>query len=126
MPYADPERQKRAQREWVAKRRRAFFDDKHCEACGTVADLELHHRDPNRKVSHSIWSWAEARRLVEIAKCRVLCGGCHSRFHSEARRVEAELRNPCGTYAAYKRGCKCESCRAANREYQREYAGRAA
>lgn len=119
MPYADREKQKAYQRRWVAARRAEFFADKACLWCGSTVLLELHHADPNKKVSHSIWSWGENRRLNEIEKCIVLCAECHDRAHSQARRVEAELRNGCGTYQAYKRGCRCDGCRAANRDYQR-------
>jgi hypothetical protein len=120
MPLATPEAQREYQRQWVARRRAAFFGDKCCEWCRSTERLELHHRDPSKKESHAIWSWSRARRLAEIAKCIVLCRSCHQRAHGEARRVEAELRNPCGTYAAYKRGCHCVSCRAANTEYERD------
>lgn len=122
MPYADPEQRREYQRKWVASRRAEFLADKTCEWCGSNDQLELHHRDPNKKVHHAIWSWTPSRRAAEIAKCVLLCRGCHQRAHSEARRVEAELRNPCGTFAAYKRGCRCASCRRANAEYQREAA----
>lgn len=114
------------QRRWVATRRAAFFKGKRCEWCGATSALELHHRDPNRKLHHAIWSWGEARRNAEVAKCVVLCDECHAKAHAEARRVEAELRNPCGTWQAYKRGCRCGACRAANAEYQRSLKGRAA
>jgi hypothetical protein len=124
VPFKDPEKQKAYQREWCRKRRRAFFDSQSCEWCGTIADLELHHRDPSQKVHHAIWSWAEGRRMAEISKCMVLCGTCHDRAHAEARRIEAELRNPCGTWQAYKRGCRCSACRNGNAEYLRELAAR--
>ena len=116
MGYKNPELQRAYQRAWVARRRAAFFKGKSCEWCEATEQLELHHRDPSRKENHAIWSWGEARRLTEIAKCIVLCRDCHKRAHSEARRIEAELRNPCGTLPAYKRGCRCDACRAANRE----------
>lgn len=119
MPYRDRAAQRDYQRRWIAARRAEFFAGKTCLWCGDTDSLELHHADPAKKVSHSIWSWGEHRRRAEIQKCVVLCQGCHQRAHSEARRIEAELRNPCGTYAAYKRGCRCDSCRAANRDYQR-------
>jgi hypothetical protein len=119
MPYADRDQQRKAQREWIARRRAEFFADKVCEWCGSALALELHHRDPSKKESHSIWSWSAIRRAAEIAKCLVLCEDCHKRAHAEARRVEAELRNPHGTYLRYKMGCHCAACRAANRDYQR-------
>lgn len=34
-------------------------------------------------------------------------------------------RGKCGTAAEYQRGCRCEPCRAANREYNRQYRHRA-
>ena len=120
MPYKDKAAQREYQRRWVAERRAEFFAGKSCAWCGSSDRLELHHANPNKKVHHAIWSWGENRRLNEIGKCIVLCRSCHERGHAEARRVEAELRNPCGTFASYKRGCRCDSCRAANAQYQRE------
>lgn len=126
MPYSDAASQRDYQRRWVARRRAVFFRGKTCEWCGSSDRLELHHRDPARKLHHAIWSWGEARRAAEIAKCVVVCRSCHQRAHAEARRVEAELRNPCGTWQAYKRGCRCDRCRVANRDYLRELARRRA
>lgn len=121
MPYADAQAQRDYQRQWVAKRRALFFSEKECEWCGERDDLELHHLDVTKKENHKIWSWGEARRLTEIAKCIVLCRACHQRAHSEARRVEAELRNPHGTRNRYDLGCKCPDCREAKWEYNRAH-----
>lgn len=126
MPYADPEAQRDYQRRWVAERRALFFSEKACEWCGSPDELELHHRDVTRKENHRIWSWGEARRLAEIAKCIVLCATCHRRAHSEARRVEAELRHVHGTRQRYELGCRCGDCREAKRTYNREHAKAAA
>jgi hypothetical protein len=125
MPYRDRQAQREYQRRWCAERRAEFFADKTCAWCGTAERLELHHADPGKKVSHAIWSWGRERRLNEIAKCVVICRGCHERAHSEARRVEAELRHPCGTVQSYKRGCRCDLCRRGNRDYQRARKARA-
>lgn len=119
MPYRDRAAQREYQRRWCAERRAEFFGDKSCAWCGSTDALELHHADPNKKVSHAIWSWGRERRLNEIAKCVVICRACHQRAHAEARRVEAELRHPCGTRQAYQRGCRCDGCRAAQRDYHR-------
>ena len=119
MPYQDKAAQREYQRRWVAQRRAEFLADKACAWCGSIDSLELHHADPNKKVSHAIWSWGRERRLNEIAKCVVICRSCHERAHAEARRVEAELRYPCGTVQSYKRGCRCDACRKGNRDYQR-------
>lgn len=126
MPYKDPEKQRAYQRDHVRRRRAEFFAGKTCAWCSATDDLELHHRDPSQKEAHSIWTWAEPRRLAEIAKCIVLCGSCHKRAHSEARRVEAELRSPHGTVRRYWLDCRCEPCREAHRAYNREHPAKVA
>lgn len=120
MPYKDPDRQREYARRWVARRRSTFFFEKECEWCHAREDLELHHRDPNKKENNAIWSWGDKRRFAEIAKCIILCRSCHQKAHSQARRVEAELRNPHGTFNRYKLGCHCQPCRDANAERQRQ------
>jgi hypothetical protein len=100
-----PEAKRAYQREWLRKRRDAWFKDKTCAACGSADDLHLHHRDPAQKVQHRVWSWREDRRLAELAKCDVLCGPCHRAHH---QRLDSF---PCGTEAAYKKGCRCPLCR---------------
>lgn len=119
MPFKDRAAHREYQRRWVAERRAEYFADKDCAWCGSTDRLELHHADPNKKVHHAIWSWGRERRLNEIAKCVVICRACHERAHAEARLIEAELRHPCGTVQAYKRGCRCDECRKGNRDYQR-------
>lgn len=93
-------------REWVARRRREYFKDKTCLLCGSIDDLEIHHRDPSNKVSNSIWSWRIDRRDVELLKCDILCGDCH--------KVETKkyLSRPMvhGTWTVWKRGCRCGQC----------------
>jgi hypothetical protein len=78
MPIKDLEARRRYSREWVARRRSAFFEDKVCVQCGSTEELQLDHKDPRQKISHNIWSWTEVRRLAEIAKCQVLCKCCHA------------------------------------------------
>lgn len=120
MPLAG-EAKREYQRQWIADRRAAFFNGKTCSWCPSTERLELHHLDTSRKEAHAIWSWSEARRLAEIAKCIVLCRPCHERAHAEARRIEAELRQPHGTRNRYGMGCRCDSCRLAQRDYNREH-----
>ena len=85
MPYANPEAQREYQRAWMAKRRREFLEGKSCAFCGSSDDLELHHFDPGAKTSHRLWSWSEEKRKAEIAKCMIVCRGCHTRHHAEQR-----------------------------------------
>lgn len=73
------------QRKWIAKRRADFMEDKSCEHCGATENLELDHIDQTTKISHSIWSWSEPRRLAEIAKCQILCNDCHKIKTKESR-----------------------------------------
>lgn len=115
MPFKDRARQRAYQREWWARRRAEFFRDKACALCGATDDLVLHHRDPAQKVSHRIWSWARERLQAELAKCDVLCDDCHREHHA------VETRLPCGTARAYRRGCRCANCRAAQTARARDY-----
>ena len=124
MPLPTKEAQREYQRQWLARRRQEFFEDKACEWCDATEGLELHHRDPARKEHHAIWSWSETRRLAEIAKCVVLCGPCHRKAHAQVRRLEAELRNPHGTRNRYGLGCRCSACRVAQSEYNRAHPAR--
>lgn len=109
------------QRKWMARRRKEFFDDKSCIECGATENLELDHIDPSEKISHKIWSWAESKRLSEIAKCQVLCGECHKKKTKEWYR---QNRKHGRTMYAY--GCKCEICVEAQRLHNAQrYASKA-
>lgn len=92
MPIKDPIARRKYAREWVARRRAAFFADKVCIDCGSDEDLELDHRDPAEKEHHAIWSWSQARRDVEAAKCDVRCSSCHSERHAKERRYPCAAR----------------------------------
>ena len=115
MPFKSKEQHREFQRTWVARRRREWFAGKRCESCGSGESLELDHIDPAKKVSHKIWSWSASRRTAELAKCRPLCAACHK------ARSDAQLRKPLvhGTTTYYRRGCRCEVCRAAQAEYRK-------
>lgn len=117
MPIKDLEARRAYAREWAMERRREQMEGRSCEWCGSTEDLEFHHRDPSQKVAHKFRTWSRERAAVEIAKCIVLCSDCHHRGHAEARRVEAELRNPHGTERRYRLGCKCAPCRSAHSEH---------
>lgn len=106
MPYKNKEEQKKYQREWVAKRRKEFFDRQVCK-CGSKESLELHHKDPSQKVTNSIWSWSKAKREGELSKCEVLCRPCHL---EETRKYLKENRKHGSKQLAIIERCKCESC----------------
>lgn len=97
MPYVNKDQQRAYHREWLRKRREAFFAGKSCALCGSSGPLELDHIDASQKVSHRIWSWSEARRSAEIAKCQVLCDDCHL-DKTLAERDHRGANNPAATW----------------------------
>ncbi|GAA2546061.1 5-methylcytosine-specific restriction endonuclease McrA [Neomicrococcus aestuarii] len=97
-------------RNWARKNRAEFMAGKSCVKCGSTQSLEVDHIDPSEKVTHRIWSGGKAFREAELAKCQVLCAECHKEKTQQQRGLF-----PCGTGAAYKRGCRCEECREAKR-----------
>lgn len=76
MPYTGDQKRAYA-REWMARRRAAFFDGRSCVKCGSTESLELDHIDRSVKWTHRIWSYSEEKRMVELAKCQILCHDCH-------------------------------------------------
>ena len=119
MPYSDPAQQRRYQREWVARRRQAWLDENGpCVRCGSADELEVDHVDPEKKVSHRVWSWSAERRDAELSKCQVLCGECHAKKTIEMLTVET----PHGTHSGYSyHGCRCADCLDAQASYQRQH-----
>ena len=115
MGYADKTKQAEYQRNWMRKRREAWFADKSCERCGTTENLELDHLDPQIKVTHRIWSWRADRREAELAKCRALC----QRHHMERTIEQLSTAQHGVTVTLYDDyGCRCEPCRAVKRAKQ--------
>lgn len=113
MSYRDKDRQRAYGRAWIRSRREAWLRaNGPCRQCGSSDRLEVDHIDPAQKVHHAVWSWTEARRAVELAKCQVLCCMCHR------AKTGAQFRKPLvhGTANGYrKHDCRCELCRAWNR-----------
>jgi hypothetical protein len=114
MPLASKEAQREYQRKWAAARRAKYAEGQECARCGSADSLEMHHVDPEQKVSHNIWSWAAARLEAELAKCEWLCAPCHREHHG------APLRKH-GLVAYERRGCRCDVCKAAKAEKNRRY-----
>lgn len=81
MPYNDAVKQRKYQRKWQRARRKRAIDmlGGVCNRCSYKWKLEFHHRNPEEKEDHRIWSWSWKRILVEIAKCDLLCTKCHAK-----------------------------------------------
>jgi len=80
MTFKSKEAKREYHRNWVAKRREAYFKDKSCIQCGAKENLELDHIDREfklRKYDHSIWSRSTKTRELELKFCQVLCHKCH-------------------------------------------------
>jgi 5-methylcytosine-specific restriction endonuclease McrA len=124
MPYADPQRQREYQNAWMARRRQNWLDENGpCQRCGATENLEVDHIERHTKVDHKVWSWSQARREAELAKCQVLCESCH------LEKTLAEIPGRvCGTNSAYVdrngKGCRCPECTAAHAQAAREYRAR--
>lgn len=70
------------QRAWVRRRRAAWIAaNGPCAQCGSSDRLEVDHRDPTEKEipTSALWGMSprNPKRIAELAKCQVLCHGCH-------------------------------------------------
>lgn len=110
MPFKDLDQQREYARNWIRKRRDSWFNGKSCVHCGATEQLELDHIDPLIKVSHTVWSWSEAKRNEELTKCQPLCNSCHK------IKTREQSIAPHGVVSRYEnRGCRCEECKLAKR-----------
>jgi len=117
MPYIDPIRQRKYQREWKNRRRREWLHEHGpCHRCSTWKHLEIDHRERDSKITHRLWSWSRVRREQELVKCQVLCHACHRRKHSRDGSGHGPVH---GTRRRYQAGCRCRRCLAGMRGYRR-------
>ena len=101
-------------RKWAAARRAEYMAGKSCVVCGTTESLEVDHIDPAEKVSHRIWTWSRERRDAELAKCQILCTEHHLEKTIAQRPIPEH--GTVSRYTSKKHKCRCDLCRAANRE----------
>lgn len=117
MPYRNKEQQLKYQRDWISARRNKWFN-KHgpCVICGSKDNLELHHKDPTKKISHRIWSWSWSRIEEETKDCEVRCFKCHHLIHDGSKE---SWHGTSGGYSNH--GCRCIKCVEANKLKCKEY-----
>lgn len=90
------------------RNRRAWIESQggRCAVCGSTDSLEVDHKDPAEKEISPTYLWVmgpnNPRRIAELAKCQVLCVGCHRgksgreisamkvQWHSENREQHSE------------------------------------
>lgn len=92
-----------------------------CWECGSMEKLEIDHINPEDKefeISTRI-SASEEKFLAELDKCQLLCHDCHMK-KTITERGQESAKGKHGTLSSY-RYCKCDICKGAYREYQKEY-----
>lgn len=102
------------------KRLRGRAADHQCTHCQSAADQWAYdNEDPNE-----IRNAKGQRYSLDPARYLPLCTPCHAKFDAEYRerngirnRYPQRRCSPCGTRAAYNRGCRCDACRAAQSAY---------
>lgn len=87
-----------------------------CTLCGSKESLEIDHINRKEKSFDASRAWflSESRRLLELAKCQVLCRSCHQ------QKTLSEISVPHGGGSAGKHDCRCVLCKKRRREYQIE------
>jgi len=88
-----------------------------CAECGSTDRLEVDHKDRATKLCNpsNIWSRNAAFRAAELAKCQVLCYGCHKeKTVLETPEWMGAIEH--GTNSKYSKGCRCVSCTNAHKE----------
>lgn len=106
------------QNTWMQNRRAQWIEanGSRCKKCGSTESLEVDHVDRKKKNYNParIWSLSNTKRATELRKCQVLCRACH--------REKTTLEQRVGHGATrYRNGCRCDICRAAQRERCYEY-----
>ena len=105
---------------WIKARRQEWIDENGpCNRCGSSDDLEVDHIDKSKKLMpvSSVWSMAKTnpKRIIELAKCQVLCGSCHLRKNNDEN-YNRVINHGTGTAYAYHH-CRCDKCKTFKRAY---------
>lgn len=100
-------------------RRRAYYIEKMggaCAKCGSTEGLEFDHIDASQKsfgVGKRMAGMAIAKLEAELAKCQLLCNGCHIK-KSIVDSGKSPWRH--GTISGYNH-CRCRLCKEAKSKY---------
>ena len=125
MGYKDPSHMLKYQNNWMKARRLDWLKENGpCVRCGSILNLEVDHIDPDKKVSHRIWSFNEERRKAELSKCQVLCEVCHKKKTLEDFR-DKYTHCPKGheytpENTRLKKGTNSRMCRTCDKDYRRK------
>ena len=90
-----------------------------CVECGSKDKLEFDHIDPETKLFDINTNVSVERFWKEVAKCQLLCKGCHYKKTLKERGF-APTRGRHGTPSTYKH-CRCDVCKAGKAKYTKEY-----
>lgn len=94
-----------------------------CKRCNSTESLQVDHVDPKKKSfgigSSGGWNKPWSKLVVELDKCQLLCGDCHTiKTLSDLGRSPA--RGTHGTLSSY-RYCSCRVCKDVKNAYVREW-----
>lgn len=106
-----------------AKRAKWIEDNGPCKKCGSSKDLEIDHIDPKSKSFEIHFALSLKTLEPELVKCQVLCHDCHRKKSNEEnsnRHTRIILPMIHGTLKCYWRGCRCDECYFANKEYNKQ------
>lgn len=111
MPFKDKSKRRQWDLDRYHRKRREAIEilGGKCTKCGSDAKLEVDHIDPMTKVSSAFWCWSIARRDKELAKCQVLCSGCHLAKTRAYAKTDPRIK----TTPSHKPGCQCAAHRRA-------------
>ena len=118
-------------RRWAFKLKVLEYKGNKCQNCGynkCPNALQFHHLDPSQKdfnISESYCrKWETVK--IELDKCELICANCHAEKHfipapndylDSMKWPEPEH----GSYAKYRKGCRCSECKLANNSRMRNY-----
>lgn len=124
MGYKDKAKQREYQKNWYKARRVEWIEENggKCVQCGSTHQLEVDHINHETKVSHRVWSWTLEKRMVELAKCQLLCRSCHYKKTGSENFNATE--HGTASMFGYRNGhkpCRCEKCREYKRIEDKKY-----